>query len=147
MAIHRSHLLRKGRFSELGRAYLVTTVTHGREQLFADWRLGRIVVQELAAVPVETPAWVLMPDHLHWLLVLGEEDLGTLVRTLKSRSAIAVNRALGRVGPVWQKGYYDHALRGEEDLRSVARYVVANPVRAGLVERVGDYPLWDAIWL
>lgn len=122
-------------------------MTRGREQLFADWRLGRVVVQEVAALPMESLAWVRMPDHLHWLLVLGEEDLGTLVRTLKSRSAIAVNRALGRAGPVWQKGYYDHALRGEEDLRSVARYVVANPVRSGLVERVGDYPLWDAIWL
>jgi putative transposase len=106
-----------------------------------------VVVRELGEGTVETLAWVLMPDHLHWLLVLGAADLGAVVRTLKSRSAIAVNRALGRDGPVWQKGYHDHAVRGEEDLRAVARYVVANPVRARLVERVGDYPLWDAVWL
>jgi hypothetical protein len=35
----------------------------------------------------------------------------------------------------------------EEDLAQIARYVVLNPVRAGLVRRVGDYPHWDAAWL
>lgn len=144
---HRSHLLRKGRFSEPGRPYLVTTVTRGREPVFADWSLGRLVVRELRASPVETLAWVLMPDHLHWLLVLGEADLSEVVGAMKSRSAIAVNLARGREGALWQKGYHDHAVRREEDLRALARYVVANPVRAGLVERVGDYPLWDAVWL
>jgi hypothetical protein len=38
-------------------------------------------------------------------------------------------------------------LRREEDVLSVARYIVVNPLRAGLVARVGDYPLWDAVWL
>jgi len=38
-------------------------------------------------------------------------------------------------------------LRNDEDLLDVARYVVANPVRAGLVPRVGDYPFWNAVWL
>ena len=49
--------------------------------------------------------------------------------------------------PVWQKGYFDRALRYEEDLKAAARYIIANPLRAGLVAQVGDYPLWDAIWL
>ena len=66
---------------------------------------------------------------------------------LKSRSASAVNLALGRQGALSQKGYHDHGVRREEDLRVLARYVVANPVRAGLVGRVGNYPLWDAVWL
>jgi len=41
----------------------------------------------------------------------------------------------------------DHALRSDEDLRAVARYVIANPVRAGLAQRVGGYPFWDAVWI
>jgi REP element-mobilizing transposase RayT len=147
MPYHHSHLLRKGRYSEPGRAYLVTTVTEGRLALFADWQVGRAVVRELAASPVDTLAWVLMPDHLHWLLQLREESLGEAVGRMKTSSARAVNRRLGRDGAVWQKGYHDHALRSEEDLQEVARYVVANPVRAGLVEKVGDWPLWDACWL
>jgi len=65
--LHRSHLLRKGRFSEPGRAYMVTTVTRRHARLFTDWRIGRAVAHELVDTPVETLAWVLMPDHLHWL--------------------------------------------------------------------------------
>jgi hypothetical protein len=38
-------------------------------------------------------------------------------------------------------------VRAEEDLRDAARYIVANPVRAGLCTHVKDYPLWDAVWL
>lgn len=150
---HQPHasLLRKGRVSEIGRAYLLTTVVEGRRPLFADWRVGRRVVAELRAEHlagrVESFAWVLMPDHLHWLLALREGDLETLMRRVKSRSAIAVNDALGRGGRVWQKGYHDHAARAEDDLRAMARYVVANPLRAGLVASLRDHPLWDSTWL
>jgi REP element-mobilizing transposase RayT len=147
MTFHQSHLLRKGRFSESGRTYLVTTVTHGRVRLFADWRVGRLVARALASSPVETLAWVLMPDHLHWLLQLHDATLGDVVREMKSRSARSVNAWLARTGKVWQKGFHDHAVREEEDLREMARYVIANPLRAGLVTQIGDYPLWDACWL
>jgi putative transposase len=143
--------LRRGRFSETGRVYLLTTVTEGRRPLFADWRIGRLLVAEMRgeheAGYVDSLAWVLMPDHLHWLIVLRQGDLETLMRRVKSRSAIALNRALQTEGRVWQKGYHDHAARAEEDLRAMARYVVANPLRAGLVDKLGDYPLWDAAWL
>jgi putative transposase len=125
-AFHRSHVRRKGRFSEPGRAYLVTAVTHVRGCLFADWRVGRAVARELAAAQVQTLAWVLMPDHLHWLLVLGDEDLGPVVGALKSRSAQAVNPLLDRAGPVWQEGYHDHGVHVEKGLRALSRYVVAN---------------------
>lgn len=48
---------------------------------------------------------------------------------------------------IWQAGFHDHAVRREEDLAGIARYIVANPLRAGLVDAIGDYPLWDALWL
>jgi hypothetical protein len=56
-----------------------------------------------------------------------------------------VSRQLGQ--PIWQAGFHDRAMRKEENLQAFARYIVANPVRAGLVNRVGDYPHWDAMWL
>jgi hypothetical protein len=58
-----------------------------------------------------------------------------------------INRHLNRAGSVWQKTYYDHAVRKDEDIKGISRYIVANPLRAGLVHDIGDYPLWDAIWL
>ncbi|MEW6766188.1 MAG: transposase [Pseudomonadota bacterium] len=144
---HRGHTLRKGRHSEAGRTYAVTTVTHDRQAFFTDWRTGRIVVHEMAQAHAKTLAFVVMPDHVHWLLELHTTTLERLMQTVKSRSAIAVNKRLQQTGPVWQRGFYDHALRKEEDLAAIARYIVANPLRAGLVKKLGDYPLWDAIWL
>lgn len=93
-------------------------------------------------------AWVLMPDHIHWLLQLGERDaLPTVVARLKSATARATNRMMSRSGAVWARAYHDHALRREEDLLTAARYIVANPLRAGLAKRIGDYPFWNAVWL
>ncbi|MNG19015.1 Transposase IS200 like protein [compost metagenome] len=87
-----------------------------------------------------------MPDHFHWLIELQNTPLRTLMARTKSRTTVTLNRELQRAGSLWQPGFHDRAIRREEDLQTVARYIVANPLRAGLVEKVGDYP-WDAIWL
>ncbi len=93
-------------------------------------------------------AWVLMPDHAHWLMQLGESDnLSVVVNRLKSASARATNRVLEREGPLWESAFHDRALRREEDVRTIARYIVGNPLRAGLVARVGEYSFWDAVWI
>ncbi|HXU93409.1 MAG TPA: transposase [Gallionella sp.] len=143
--------LRKGRFSKHGRPYLITSVAHSRRPIFSDWQIGRLLVEELRTTEksglVQSLAWVVMPDYLHWLLILQSGDLPALMRRIKGCSAISINRALCSQGQVWQKGFHDHALRKDEDLQTVARYLVANPLRAGLVERIGDYSLWDAVWL
>ena len=149
---HRGHALRCGRITEPGRIYLLTTITHERKPIFHNWQLARLLVSEMRCLhetgKVGSLAWVVMPDHLHWLIHLESIPLSQLMQNVKSRSAIAINRVSGRTGErVWQKGFHDHALRAEEDLQAVARYVVANPLRAGLVGRLGDYPLWDAVWL
>ncbi len=142
--------LRKGRVSISGQIYLVTTITHDRKPVFADWQCGRAVVKSLMAEQgrVSTLAFVVMPDHLHWLLQLDDDaGLERVVRNVKSWSARRINTQSHRQGQVWQRGFHDHALRREEDVQAIARYVVANPLRAGLVKRIGDYPLWDAVWL
>jgi REP element-mobilizing transposase RayT len=69
------------------------------------------------------------------------------MQATKGRSARLINQHRGFSAAVWQKGYFDRALRWEEDLKVAARYIIANPLRAGLVDQIGDYPLWDAIWL
>ena len=143
--------LRKGRYSEFGGIYLLTAVVREREPIFRDFNLGRLLVRSFRYAEEEqlarSLAWVVMPDHFHWLIELQGTCLGDLVRRTKSRATGAVNRRLQRTGALWQSSFHDRAIRREEDLQSVARYIVANPLRAGLVTRVGDYPLWDAIWL
>lgn len=143
--------LRKGRFSESGRVYLLTAVTYERKPVFAEWRAGRLLVEQLrgaeAAAMVTSMAWVVMPDHLHWLVELRQGSLADLMRRIKCRSSRSINLMRGEQGCLWQRGYYDRALRRDEDLKNAARYIVVNPLRAGLVNRIGDYPLWDAIWI
>ena len=142
--------IRKGRFSETGRIYLITTTTYLRHLWFGNVMSGRHVVRALqrAEGQAETLAYVVMPDHLHWLMQLGEDsNLSAVVRSIKSASARTLNLSLGRTGRIWQSGFHDHALRSDEDMKHIARYVVANPLRAGLVDSIGDYSLWDAMWL
>ncbi|MCK5191444.1 MAG: transposase [Methylococcales bacterium] len=138
--------LRRGRYSEASRIYLITTITECREHVFDDLIAARIVIktlmEEQARENAETLAFVFMPDHLHWLMQLGnDKPLFDVVATIKSVSA----HRLGR--KIWQDGFHDHALRKEEDVQGTARYVVANPLRAGLVKNIGDYPHWYAKWL
>ncbi|MGE8500165.1 MAG: REP-associated tyrosine transposase [Pseudomonas sp.] len=147
----RSCELRTGRVSEPARVYLLTATVEKREAVFTNFFLARLLVAELRSVHedglVESLAWTVMPDHLHWLVALNNSSLSTVMRRVKGRSARRIHAALGRQGKLWQDGFHDRALRREEDVRPAARYIIANPIRAGLVSRVGDYPLWDAIWL
>ena len=143
--------LRRGRYS-LGCGVYHVTTTHGRQRVFEDFGAARAVIRSLNAPQLlrETAliAWVLMPDHLHILLQLGERDvLSAYVDRFKSASARSANRCIGRSGPIWQRAFHDHQLRNDEDVRVVARYVVMNPLRAGLVKRLAEYPHWDAVWV
>ncbi|NWL22905.1 REP-associated tyrosine transposase [Pseudomonas umsongensis] len=149
--IHQAHRLRTGRFSAPGQIYLVTTVVQNRDPVFRDYMQGRLVVDALKKAQEEelvlSLAWVVMPDHLHWLFELKNNTLTCIMARTKSRITLALNRSLERDGSLWQHGFHDRAIRRDEDVPAVARHIVANPLRAGLVEKIGDYPLWDAVWL
>jgi putative transposase len=84
-------------------------------------------------------AYCFMPDHLHLLVEGGAgSDAQQFVKDFRQRTGYAYRRVSGE--PLWQKSYYDHVLRKEEDVREAARYVLGNPVRAGLVLAAKDHP-------
>ena len=144
--------LRKGRCSIPNQIYHVSTATHEWQPLFQNFKCGRALVDcmrhEHEMGYVESLAFVVMPDHFHWLFSLsGSRSLSECIKNVKSFSARRVNEVLGLHRKVWQTGYYERAIRKEEDLEGVARYIVANPLRAGIVRSVKDYSLWDAKWL
>jgi putative transposase len=144
--------LRKGRWSEPGREYLVTTVTARRRAVFADLAQARTFIRELALLETENRcawlAWVLMPDHFHGLLRLHDDSgLSTVMRCLKARSARRIGIRRGIAGSIWQPGFHDRALRQEDQRIEIARYIIANPLRAGLAHRIGEYPHWDCVWI
>jgi len=143
--------LRKGRVSLANHAYFVTTVTQDRRPLFTDLTMARMVIGAMRCLEQENQlcsmAWVLMPDHLHWLFQLQDGELSKVMKLFKGRSAKSLNGLRGVEGEVWQRAFYDRGVRPDEDLRMLSRYIVANPLRAGLVEEIGQYPHWDAVWL
>ncbi|MGL6072498.1 REP-associated tyrosine transposase [Craterilacuibacter sp.] len=146
-----AHALRSGRYSVRGQVYHVTCVTDQRRPVFSDFAAARLIILTLKAAEqrfgAHTLAFVLMPDHLHWLFELNSASLSELIRWVKGSSSPAINRMQGSSSTLWQAGFHDHALRRDEDLARLARYIVANPLRAGLVQHIGDYPHWDAVWL
>ncbi len=92
-----AHHLRRHRVSHPGRLYMLTTVTHQRRPLFHNFNLARLVVNHLRQADREnscvTLAWVVMPDHVHWLIELKQVTLATLMRRFKSRSSHALHKA------------------------------------------------------
>ena len=82
-----------------------------------------------------------MPDHVH-LLVEGlteDAELPNFVKHAKQISGHAHKQQFGKL--LWQPSWFDRVLREEEVTKDVIRYILLNPVRAGLVQIAADYPL------
>jgi len=131
--------------------YFVTICTHGRECILGEvengeMRLtyaGRTVQWAWDALPkhylhTRLDAFIVMPNHVHGVLKLEEQDpgssrrhaLGEVVRALKSFSARRINRRQGTPGaPIWQRNYYERIVRDENELENVRRYIADNPAK------------------
>lgn len=142
--------LRKGRFSQERGEYFITFVCRNRIKHFSDDSAARVFCQQIIANENSHGcvwlAWVLMPDHFHGLLQLGSSSLGKTVGHLKGFSAKRINEKSNEKVSLWQSAYFDRALRVEDDRVAIARYIVANPLRAGLVNNIGQYPYWNSIF-
>ena len=78
-------------------------------------------------------AWCIMPNHVHVVFQpLAGHTLAGIVHGWKSYTAKEANRLLRRSGVFWQREYYDHLVRDDADFRRVVRYVLENPLKAGL---------------
>lgn len=88
--------------------------------------------------------WCFMPDHVH--LLVQDDALPQLVRAFKGRLT-PLARVFEKGRRLWQKSFYDHVLRKEESVSTVACYIWENPVRAGLIEDCVAYP-WSGsqVW-
>jgi hypothetical protein len=81
-----------------------------------------------------------MPDHIHFLAegLLRSSDLANFVKTLKIKTTRAYHKNTSQ--PLWQKKFFDHILRSNETIESVAWYILMNPIRKGLSKAIGEYP-------
>ncbi len=145
-----SKSLRKGRVSIEGQPYLITSAIHKREKLLNDKQANEIVARALRWLndnkKIDLIAYVIMPDHLHFIAALKAGTLPEVMHSLKGYTAKRINKTLKKEGKVWQDQYHDHAVRKEEDLKKVIYYCLNNPVRKKLVKDYRDYPYWYCKW-
>jgi putative transposase len=112
--------------------------------------LRHCVAVERARRPFAVLAWVVLPDHMHWLWRLppGDADYPTRWRRIKTDFSLGlppgerrspVRRRRGERG-IWQRRYWEHRIRNDADLQRHIDYIHHNPVKHGLVDRSADWP-------
>ncbi|MFK8068373.1 MAG: transposase [Gammaproteobacteria bacterium] len=100
--------------------------------------------------PFTIHGWVVLPDHMHCMIELSENDCDfatrwCLIKMLFSRNILKneyrnearINR---RERGIWQRRYWEHLIGDERDFRAHMDYVHINPVKHGLIEQVKDWP-------
>ena len=118
-------------------------MTRNRSRSFTDSNFATSVASRIppyfASRDFAVPAYCLMPDHVHLLLegVSDDADLRESVRVWKQVVGFVWKRQTNV--QLWQTGFHDHVLREGDDTRAVVRYLLNNPVRAGLVQNAADY--------
>lgn len=144
--IYRSHRLRTARVSAIGSAYHIRFSTKDRQQTLSCFYKAHSVAQAIGREHetgrTQCLCFCIMPDHVHWMLVLKKGTIGKSVHNVKRLSGYLSGETIP-----WQSNYFDHCIRDPKNIRTTARYIVANPLRANLVNAIGDYPHWDAAWL
>jgi len=112
------------------------------------------ILREAVAVtrherPFGIDAWVVLPDHMHclWTLPSGDADFATRWRLIKARFSRRLAPGMRRASHilrqergVWQRRFWEHHIRNEEDFAAHQQYCWFNPVKHGLVERAEDWP-------
>lgn len=89
-------------------------------------------------------AWVVMPNHVHALIEVGQTPLSKIVQNWKSIIAVEANKRLGRAGRFWQPEYWDRFMRDEEQKRKAVRYIENNPVKGRLCRTPEEWPCSSA---
>jgi putative transposase len=131
-------------YAQPGHLCSITIAVRDRQRVFTAPHIADAAIQVLEALSarhgVPIHAFCIMPDHVHLLLEPSDScDIITFVGQFKN---LAQREAwkLGVHGAFWQHSFWDHFLRADEDIEVVTNYIFENPVRAGLVDVVGDYP-------
>jgi REP element-mobilizing transposase RayT len=136
--------------------YFVTICTHQRQPLFEDTALQEIAAHTLQNIPNQKHAqhllldeWVVMPNHVHAILVFTDYpaqadrdstkqgfqnalagSLGMVLGQYKTRVTIRINQLRRTSGDkIWQRGYYEHIIRNEREWRAIQKYIQENPKR------------------
>jgi len=141
--------LRKGRFSQKGAFYFVTTSCYNKQKIFLQEENVQIFFTSLDFFVnrgyIDLYFYIVMPDHVHFVFqLIGDKSLSEVMKSLKQYTGRRIKQGTGIRDPVWQEQYYDHSIRKDENLLEIIKYCWYNPVRAGIVEDPKKYPYWKS---
>jgi REP element-mobilizing transposase RayT len=144
--MHRPRPGRLADFPYVGKHhYSLRFSTLARRRVFESAAVASAAIAQIQQTCAEEDFAILahcvMPDHVHLVLegLCDTSDLRRCVKLTKQRVEYAARKQFG-VHALWQVGYYERILRSHHALETAIRYVLDNPVRAGLVKRAEDYP-------
>jgi putative transposase len=129
--------------------YFLTFCTDHRSRVFVSQEVVDPVIAQIARAAESNAfaiiAYCFMPDHLHLLIEAQSEasNAKAFIKAAKQYSAFYHSKAHG--SRLWQRYGFDHVLRHDERTVVVARYILMNPVRARLCERLEDYPFLGSL--
>jgi putative transposase len=100
--------------------------------------LRRSVASVRQDIPFQIDAWVVLPEHMHclWTLPDGDSDFPVRWHLIKRRFSGAFNQR----GKIWQRGYWEHAIRDDADFAAHVDYIHFNPIKHGYVGEPSDWP-------
>ena len=141
-------------------AYFLTFCTHNRKHLLSNivgaihespalqlTAYGRMVEAVIQNIPEHLHAtidrYVIMPNHVHLIAVITEEDVLQEIRKSPMQSRTVLSKLIGYIkmnaskairqrygdADIWQRGYHDHVIRNQEDYTALAEYIQTNPLR------------------
>ena len=148
---HRKNIrLKKEIYSNQSQIFSITICTKDRRPIFGKELWAKKIIETFETKPfrknMESYAYCLMPDHLHLLVSPKNGNLIDFIRRWKSYTANLLNKS-GRDGSCWQRGFYDHALRKDDDILTTAEYIVHNPVRQHIAKHWREYPYSWHKWM
>jgi REP element-mobilizing transposase RayT len=126
------------------RIYFVTLVVLARRRVFFDERLANATIDCLLQlrrqIKFNLYSYCLMPDHFHALIGAGNsgKSLGEICGAFKSLTTHAYWHWFK--GKLWQRQFFDHIIRNEQDFFETREYISMNPVRKGLVQKPKEWP-------
>ena len=152
MAIKRRKNIRLAKeiYANPNQIFSIIICVKDRRPIFKNSEWAKETITALKTGPfgkdIKCYSYCLMPDHLHLQLSPKDGNLVDLINGWKSYTANLLNK-MGYEGACWQRSFYDHALRRDEDIQTVAEYIVNNPVRKGLVKNWKEYPYSWHKWM
>jgi REP element-mobilizing transposase RayT len=124
----------------------ITTYTNGRRKILASAETAPILVEEWHHA-YERHGWhigryVVMPEHVHFFCAPGNDakNLSQFMKCWKEWTSKRIKRTCDLDGVVWHAEFFDHLLRSHESYAQKWDYVLQNPVRAGLVQNINEWP-------